>query len=87
MTRSIVFGGIVGIAIGAIITFAVAHGVLELSAARAETTNDPPPHVLSPDDDNADLHSAQTSHRPLRPGGTTRGALDVGVRAHAMSRS
>jgi hypothetical protein len=83
MTRSIVLGGIVGIAIGAIITFAIAHGVFELSTARADIGPAPAPHMLPADDEDLDTLSSQATTRPLRPGSNPRGVF-VGA-AHASS--
>jgi hypothetical protein len=74
MTRSILLGGIVGIAMGAIITFAIAHGVFELAAAHAEVPA-PPAQALSPGD-HLEEQPARISHRPLRPGSRPRGAVE-----------
>lgn len=72
MTRSIVLGGIVGIAIGAIITFAIAHGVFELRAARAETSPITP-RMLPAADQLEEERSIRVTHRPQRPGSAPRG--------------
>jgi hypothetical protein len=73
MTRSILLGGIVGVAIGALITLAIAHGVFELTA-RAQTSESP--KILSPGDAADETLPARVSHRPLRPGSRARGSLD-----------
>jgi hypothetical protein len=72
VTRSIVLGGLVGIAIGALITFAIAHGVFELSTARAELRAPSSSSVPFRDDGEHDI-ATQVTHRPLRPGSTPRG--------------
>lgn len=76
MTRSIILGGIVGIVIGAIVTFALAHGLLDVRSARAGAPQDPGPSRVLPASDVVDLDDARThglTHRPLRPGSAPRG--------------
>jgi hypothetical protein len=73
MTRSIVLGGIVGIAVGSVVTFAIAHGVV----ARTEAGPMPPPPapIVSPRSlEHAPSDAAVSVHRPLRPGSRSLGA-------------
>jgi hypothetical protein len=75
MKRSILLGGIVGIAIGAFITFAIAHGVFELATVRAESSRSTPQSMLEPSEPVGERRATQVTHRPIRPGSTSRGAV------------
>ena len=64
MKRQVVIGGLVGIALGGLITFSFAHGVLAWEPS--EGTTEPAPTEKASTRDEVDAGFAP--HRPLRPG-------------------
>jgi hypothetical protein len=67
MRRQVVIGGLVGIALGGLITFSIAHGLVSWPAASAIEAGPPSPAELeAPVPDGGDVGFAP--HRPLRPG-------------------
>lgn len=87
MKRSIVVGGIVGIAIGAIVTFVIAHGLLDFGQhagveERRQLPSQVRPVIDSLDDAEDDGHRFERlSARPLRPGSRPRGPAAVTARS------
>ena len=76
MKRQVVIGGLVGVALGGLITASFAHGVLSWRSAQGKAEA---PAVEAPahtDEDADDVDAAQSDarfvpHRPLRPGSQT----------------
>lgn len=84
MKKSITWGALVGVALGATITFALSHGWVELpwsSAAAAMPTS--VQHDAAPTHGGVDR---STPMRPLRPGGVRAGEL-APVVSRALSRA
>ncbi len=75
MRRQVVIGGLVGVALGGLLTASFAHGVLSWRSAEAATgapAERAPAPAPSADERDATHSDAQfVPHRPLRPGSYT----------------
>lgn len=74
MRRQVVIGGLVGVALGGLITASFAHGVLSWRSAQAETDApavEAPAQVEDEPVDAAHSDARFVPHRPLRPGSQT----------------
>ena len=81
MRRQVVIGGLVGIALGGLITFSFAHGLVGWPSDRAPAVA--PQAEDASAEDEADLEVGVLPHRPLRPGSERAGKARA--EAHAIA--
>jgi hypothetical protein len=81
MRRQVVIGGLVGIALGGLITFSFAHGFVGWPSDRASTDAPELQDVRAPDEPEAEVGARP--HRPLRPGSERAGKARADARALA----
>lgn len=81
MRRQVVIGGLVGIALGGLITFSFAHGLVGWPSDRAPAVEPEPDDAGI--DDEAEPELGAVPQRPLRPGSERAGKARDEARALA----
>lgn len=85
MRRQVVIGGLVGIALGGLITFSFAHGFVGWPSDRAPAATPELQDVRAKDEPEAEAEAevGSPAHRPLRPGSERAGKARAEARALA----